>query len=1052
MKQSFWGTFKISGKVSDETTKRERSGLTVEAWDGSDLRDAFLGVATTDSKGFFEITADRAELRDFPKGYLPEVYFTVFDGEEFLFSAAPSSLKAGHGALTDCRISVPQKSSAAAYVCKPRNVYLKIEKILGYSPVDPDPDAHGMYRKDCMHGEGHEMGVIPDAEVSQRTLDAVIYREYLDFGYTTPRTTKMVAADLTEPSWYRRVPGPVVYLKPGRRVRIHVLNGDDRPHSLHVHGLAYGVDSDGAFPFGVDGATGGRSDQICPGERWTYEFDVTEDMIGCWPFHSHVHHVQEATDLGLFGGIVVRNPKQRHPDLEVPFFLHRMIGSRSGSAFDSGNLAVGAAFSYVFPATGTFDYYCRFHPMNGVVNVIAAAPSAVSVTIKDGPARFDPPTVNVSPGGTVTWTNLGIQMHTVTEEGGAGSLESWCLNGRSFVGNTPIIEVKSGKRIRWYVFNLDLSPGWHNFHTHGQRWPWGHENVDTRSLGPAESFVADTRVPDVVLPPCRTKKPDVKELKEYHFCGDFPVHCHVEHHMMEGMVALVRAQQHLALTGEEYGDLLFRPNHYCMPADHGGHGACPHVDHDRCAIAGGGSWETLPDSPIFVVHAAVLRTGRVLLFSGTAEAGYPTQSYVLDPTTNAFTGPQTYGDDLFCSGHAFLPDGRLLVAGGAPQFFLASTHVFDPASEAWTNLSGHDMSHGRWYPTLVPLSDGRVFAASGRNGVQPMEIFDPATQNWTVVAGADKDFSQLYPSLHLLPSGQVFYSRTGWNPMSGSQAARLDFSGANAGTWTDESSMAFPDRQEGASVILVDDTVSPPNVRVLVFGGGVSGTFNKQSCEIIDVTSLTPAPPWVRMADMNFPRTNVNGVILPDGKVLAIGGQRNGKWAASPNPVLEPEMFDPVANTWTPLAPMTSPRQYHSIAVLLPDGRVLTAGGIDPTLGGPPARDLRKVEVFSPPYLSSGVRPVITSVPASASFGASLTINTPDAGGITSVALMRPSAVTHHTDAGQRYVKLRILSNTGTSVSVQLPANGFVAPPGYYMLFILSSAGVPSQAKWVQLT
>ena len=489
-----------------------------------------------------------------------------------------------------------------------------------------------------------------------------------------------------------------------------------------------------------------------------------------------------------------------------------------------------------------------------------------------------------------------------------------------------------------------------------------------------------------------------------------------------------------------------------MPASHGGHGGCPHVEHDRCAKGAGGAWTQLPDSPIFVVHAAMLRTGRVLLWSGTAEVGYPTQSYLYDPATNTYIGPQPYGEDLFCSGQTFLADGRVLVAGGAPQFFLPSTHIFDPGAEAWTKLVGHDMNFGRWYPTLAPLADGRVFAASGRNGVQPMEIFDPGPQSWTVVSGADKDFSQLYPSLHLLPSGQIFYSRTGWAAMGGTMGARLDFSGPASASWTDIAAMAFPDREEGASVILIDDTVSPPIVRVIVFGGGVSGAFNKQSCEMIDVTTLTPTPSWARMADMNFPRTNVNGVLLPDGKILAIGGQRNGKWAANPDPVLQPELFDPAANTWTALTAMSWPRQYHSVAVLLPDGRVLTAGGIDPTLGGPPARDLRKVEIFSPPYLFQGVRPAITGAPATSTYGGSVAINTPDALSVSSVALMRPIAVTHHTDAGQRYVKLKITATTPASVTVTIPANGFIAPPGFYMLFLVNAAGVPSQAAWIQLT
>jgi hypothetical protein len=521
---------------------------------------------------------------------------------------------------------------------------------------------------------------------------------------------------------------------------------------------------------------------------------------------------------------------------------------------------------------------------------------------------------------------------------------------------------------------------------------------------------------------------------------------------MQGMIATVRAQQHLKLTKKELASLRYKHHHYCMPADHGGHHAdCPHVDHERCAKGGGGVWTSLPDSPVFVVHAAVLRTGRVLLWSGTAEVGYPTQSYLLDPVANAYTGPQAYADDLFCAGQTFLPDGRLLVAGGAPQFFLPASHIFDPGTSAWTKLVGHDMNFGRWYPTLVPLSDGRVFAASGRNGNAEMEIFDPATQNWTVVSGAAKDFSQLYPSLHLLPAGQMFYSRTGWNPMGGTMGARFDASGPNAGAWTDISTMMFPDRQEGTSVILVDDTVSPPNVRVIVFGGGVSGANNRQSCEMIDVTSLTPTPAWARMADMAFPRTNVNGVLLPDGTVLAIGGQRNGKWAANPNPVLEAELFDPAANQWRVLAAMANPRQYHSIAVLLPDARVLTAGGIDPTLGAPPTRDLRKVEVFSPPYLFKGARPAITGAPASATYAGSVTVNTPDGLNITSVALMRPAAVTHHTDAGQRYVKLKVTAKTAGSITVTMPSNGFVAPRGFYMLFLIGATGVPSEAAWIQL-
>jgi hypothetical protein len=203
---------------------------------------------------------------------------------------------------------------------------------------------------------------------------------------------------------------------------------------------------------------------------------------------------------------------------------------------------------------------------------------------------------------------------------------------------------------------------------------------------------------------------------------------------------------------------------------------------------------------------------------------------------------------------------------------------------------------------------------------------------------------------------------------------------------------------------------------------------------------------------MNQKRTNVNAVALPDGTVLVVGGQRNGKWAADPDPVFATEIYDPDADTWTPTGPLHFPKQYHSVAVLLPDGRVLAAGGIDPTLGGAPARDQRMMEVFSPPYLSQGPRPAVTAAPATMAYGSTLTITTPDAPSIASVALMRPCAMTHHTDAGQRYIRLGIVATAPGSVTVNTPTDGWVAPPGFYMLFVVNTAGVPSVARWVQLT
>ena len=514
--------------------------------------------------------------------------------------------------------------------------------------------------------------------------------------------------------------------------------------------------------------------------------------------------------------------------------------------------------------------------------------------------------------------------------------------------------------------------------------------------------------------------------------------------MMQGMAGLIRAVQSIEVEDEKELDYIL--NKDCAKYD------CRPVDPSRCMSAGQGLWDSLPDLPNFVVHAALMHNGLVLMWSGTAEVGYPDQSVVWNPATDA-RATQTYDEDLFCAGQTFLADGRLLVAGGAPNGTIKSTHIFDPATATWTHLpAASNMSAARWYPTLVPLPDGRVLAATGMSGTGPVEVFDPTTQKWSVVTGADRNLSELYSSLHQIPSGEIFYSRAGWQVAPDVTTAYLRLTGATSGVWTTLGAQAFPDRQEGTAVIQIDATHSPPTATVIVIGGGVSGVHNAQSVEAIDLTQLSPPPSWMRLADMNFRRTNVNGVLLPDGTVLAVGGQRAGKWAADPQPVLQPEIYDPQTNHWTLMAPMAHPRQYHSIAVLLPDGRVLSAGGVDPTLGGAPARDQRYIEVFTPPYLLRGPRPHITGTPATVTWGASFNIQSTDAPRVTSVALLRPCAMTHHTDAGQRYIKLPITGHTATQLTVTAPASASIAPPGFYMLFIVDNNGIPSAAAWIQVT
>lgn len=961
-----------------------------------------------------------------------------------------------------------------------RHIYLKIEPLRDYTPVAPDDAEHHKHRIDCMRTMGHEDGKIPPAEIDRRRLEGLVYREYLDADYTILKTDPLIAEDINEPAADRRIPGTVIYTQPGERLYIHVLNADEEPHSFHLHGLHYGIDSDGSWPFGTHRDDGNRSDAICPGKEWCYVFDVKEDSIGAWPFHDHHMHIAEVVNRGLFGGLVVRDPHCEQLDLEAPIFFHRLAGKNDTSLFDSGSINPGDTFIFTFSDEGTFEYYCKFHPMQGRVRVTTTGAAAAAINILDTPPRFELDDVTIRAGGTVTWNHAGTQPHTVTDRTGAG-LESLCINGRTFVGNTPTIVVESGKRIRWYVFNLDLGMMWHNLHLHGQRWKSGGKMVDTRSLGPAESFVADTVVPPVILWPlpldcdCEPQKvhdepPPVHEAhttaefgesdyskkphpirRKYKLQGDFLLHCHVEMHMMQGMAALVRAMQEVILTDHEVQKICFH-----LPKVRLQH--CPDVDHHTCKSEGNDSWELLTNSPIFIVHGALLPNGRVLVFSGAVEgANYPLEARIWNPSTKLMTAPVIpLPEDLFCSGHTFLPDGRLLVIGGDTKtaghtnnrcyFFTPDPVNLDTGSFTPTA----SMTHARWYPTALRLGNGRVLAFSGNSPLaEEVEVFDGAGA-WNSIGGANRAFGELYPGMHLLPSGEIFNSRTGWSNAAGTQTAYLTLTGPTTGNWTNYGQPQLYDRQEGMSLLMIDTTVSPPRTRLFVFGGGVSGVAtarNNQSAEVIEFTAGIAGASWQRLKDMNFARTNVNAVVLPNGKILIIGGHSNGqKW--SPTPVLPTEIYDPNTDTYTTAAMLNFPRQYHSVCILLPDGRVFSAGGVAPGTADP---DQHTMELYTPGYLTGASQPTITSVPATLTFGNSFTIDTPQAADIESIALLAPISVTHHTDSGQRYIKLPIQSRTASTLMSLAPANGNIAPPGFYMLFIVKNNGVPSEGRFVQV-
>ncbi len=457
-----------------------------------------------------------------------------------------------------------------------------------------------------------------------------------------------------------------------------------------------------------------------------------------------------------------------------------------------------------------------------------------------------------------------------------------------------------------------------------------------------------------------------------------------------------------------------------------------------------GQWQTLPNlMPINPVHAALLRNGKVLVVSGSGNLPSNTnlQAAVFDPQTGTVT-TQPVSWDMFCNGMVVLPDGRAFINGGTLQYDpfhgeLRSA-VYDLTTGAFTDVQS--MAHGRWYPTVTTLADGTVMTFSGldENGStnSTVEIYS-VSAGWSPPIGSPFT-PPLYPRMNLLPNGKVFYS--------GSTAQSRLFDPV-AKTWSGviATTNYGGTRTYGTSVLLPLTPANNYKPVVMIMGGGNPSTA---TTELIDLSAANPK--WTIGPLMSQPRIEMNATVLPNGKILALGGSLNDEDSGTAS--LNADLYDPATNTFSSAGMNAFARLYHSNSLLLPDGTVWVAGGN-------PARGTyeQHMEIYSPAYLFNpdgtlATRPAITGVPSSGiGYGGAFQVQTPDAASITSVVLMRPGAPTHAFDMEQRLVAMNFTAGSGL-LNVTAPPNGNIAPPGYYMLFILNSSGVPSVAQFVQLT
>ena len=238
-----------------------------------------------------------------------------------------------------------------------------------------------------------------------------------------------------------------------------------------------------------------------------------------------------------------------------------------------------------------------------------------------------------------------------------------------------------------------------------------------------------------------------------------------------------------------------------------------------------------------------------------------------------------------------------------------------------------------------------------------------------------------------------------------------------------------------------------PN-RIMKAGSASDSQFTGPSASTTYVLDMTqPSPAWQQTPSMVYPRSFMNLTTLPDGTVLATGGETDKNGGNISNAVYAAELWTPQTRTWRTMSSMQTPREYHGTALLLPDGRVVVSGmGAD--FGNVP--DQRSAEFYSPPYLFKGARPVISQAPSQVTYNQSFFVGTPDATSITSAVLIRTGAVTHFFDQNTHYVPVTFQQTTG-GLTVQAPSDGNSAPPGFYMLFLVNANGVPSIAPFIQV-
>lgn len=459
-----------------------------------------------------------------------------------------------------------------------------------------------------------------------------------------------------------------------------------------------------------------------------------------------------------------------------------------------------------------------------------------------------------------------------------------------------------------------------------------------------------------------------------------------------------------------------------------------------------GQWGKIIDWPHVAVSASNLPNGQIITWSASQKRSFPrgvefTYASTWDPATNRFIERNNSYQDMFAGHLSLLEDGKLFVSGGNNR--VKTSSVFDFKSNNWTRLE--DMNRGRWYPTNVALPSGEVFSSLGSSGGRYPEVWNKKT-GWKVLTGVDfsspilqyENFyeREWWPLLHVAPQGYIFHS--GPTPqmhnISTKNLGRILQVGAENRDW-------YP--KHGTTVMFDEG-------KLLVAGGAISGS-NKESSNktmVIDINGISPIVTSV--PPMKYPRKFHNGVVLPTGEVLVVGGNSSGVKFSDRGSILPVEIWNPQTKNWHEGAHSSVPRNYHSVALLMPDARVLSAGsGLCNCLS-----DHQNGQLYSPGYLfnpdgSLATRPTINHAPDEIKNGQKFIVETDLA--INKFSLVKMSSTTHAVNTDLRYLSPVFTSSNNGQYTLTAHANRNILTPGYWMLFAINQKGTPSIAKIIRV-